>query len=78
MKHRLTKTVAVAGLAGVVGYFWYTSYVSLETVAIGVVGLIFFHGFAVVSEKVDGLHWRVADLARRLGDPFEIENGQRR
>jgi hypothetical protein len=67
MKHRISKTFAIAGLVGVTGYLWYTDNVSLEAIAIAVLAVIVFYGDGVQSEKIDGLHWRVANLGRFLG-----------
>lgn len=73
----ITKTALLIGAALGAGYLWYAQYLSGEALFLALLALVFLRGFSVLSEKIDGLHWRVGKLSKQIdGDDHDIESGK--
>lgn len=69
--NNLLKGAYILAAIGAASYLWRYNYVSLDTIIVGVVGALVLYGDGIQAEKIDGLHWRIADLARRVGHPAQ-------
>lgn len=74
---KLLKAAYILAILGGAVYFWWNSYITLDSIIVGVVGVLILNGQGINGEKVDGLQWRLDDLSRRLGYPPESDNTPR-
>jgi hypothetical protein len=73
-ENKLLNAACLLAIFAATAYFWWRDYISMDSIIVGIVGLLVLRGQSVQGEKVDGLHWRIAELSRRLRSPAFEDN----